>query len=83
MQNYCCYYQATSEPKNHLFLVGILKSYEYICFDRTLDPALGIFEFFVPADQEALFVHIMERFLKMGIISSMEKLPNRLIDEPL
>lgn len=84
MSDYGAYYIATSEePRNHLFLVGILKSYEYVCFDRTLDVAQGIFEFYVPQDQEEIFLHLMGRFEKMGVIKDLQKLPNRLINSPL
>ncbi len=80
MSDYCVYYHATSEPKNHLFLVGILKSYEYVCFDRMLETQDGtVFEFFVPEEQEQLFLDLMARFEKMGVVNMVRKLPNRLI----
>jgi hypothetical protein len=50
-----------------------------MAFDRTLDKEHSIFEFFVPESQESLFLTIMSRFEKEGVIKDLKKLPNRLI----
>jgi hypothetical protein len=50
-----------------------------MAFDRTLDKDQSIFEFFVPESMEPLFLKVMDRFEKEGIIQNLKKLPNRLI----
>lgn len=75
--SFCAYYQATVERKRGWFFVGILRSFEHLCFDRTLDVETSRFEFFVPIEQEAAFVEIMKMFEEKGVISGLAKLPNR------
>lgn len=74
------YYQAHVVPAYGWFFVGVLRSYEHVCFDRTFDVHNSIFEFFVPADQEHLFLQIMSYFQREGIITNLTKLPHRLLD---
>jgi len=79
MQQYCFYYQVhISRPKT-LGMVSILKSFDHLCFDRTLDAPTGLFEFFVPKSQESLFLKLMAYFKKEGSVSGLQKLPNRLV----
>lgn len=78
MNNYCLYYQAQIDKPNHLFVVGLLKYYEHLCFDRTLDAAQGIFEFFVPQDREPEFLRVMTHMEKKGLIHNLVKSANRL-----
>ena len=79
--HYCTYYQAVvPERANHMKLVGILKYYDHLCFDRTLDASHGLFEFFVPPAQEQKFKDIMHRLVAYGIIKQFEKKENRLQD---
>lgn len=78
MNNYCSYYQAQVDKPNHLFVVGSLKYYEHLCFDRTLDAAQGIFEFFVPQDQEPQFLRVMACMEKKGLVHNLVKSTNRL-----
>ena len=77
---YCSYYQAQIDKKNHLFLVGGLKYFDHVCFDRTLDTQKGLFEFFVPADQEDQFLAIMDGMKKRGIVNQLVKMNNRLTE---
>jgi len=77
MKNYCSYYQAQIDKKNHLFVVGALKYFDHLCFDRTLDTKEGVFEFFVPEDQEDYFLTIIDRIKKMGMINHIKKMKNR------
>jgi hypothetical protein len=77
--SYCSYYQAHVERSRSLFLVAVLRSYEHVSFDRTLDVPNSIFEFYVPEDQESHFLCIMSSLEQEGIIKSLTKLPNRLI----
>lgn len=74
----CSYYQTHIDKKHHLFLVGALKFYEHMCFDRTIDAESGLFEFFVPQDQEAQFLKIMERMKEKNIVTDLKKMDNRL-----
>ena len=81
MHNYCRYYHAHIVKKDQQHFVSILKSVEYVGFDRTIDKATGLFEFFVPESQEDTFLKMMNYFKKEGIVLDMEKLENRLITE--
>jgi hypothetical protein len=74
---FCSYYQATVERQMTWFVVATLKSYEHTQFDRTIDVASSVFEFFVPAAQEELFLAIMARLEERGYVSNLKKLENR------
>jgi len=76
--NFCSYYQAQISRKETLFFVAILRSFDHLCFDRTLDPDQELFEFFVPHDYEQQFIGLMDYFKKNNIIRNLQKLPNRL-----
>jgi hypothetical protein len=78
--NLCVYYQAHVVPQEAWFFVGVLRSFEHLCFDRTLEKERSIFEFFVPSELEASFVHLMTYFQNRGIVVDLKKLPNRLAD---
>jgi len=77
---YCLYYQAQVKRELCWFLVGILRAYEHLAFDRTVDKQKSIFEFFVPLGMQVPFESIMKEFLSMGVISSYSQLENRLKD---
>lgn len=77
---YCLYYQAQVAEKNQWFLVAVLRSFEHLAFDRTLDKEQGIFEFFVPVDNVDAFREVMEYFTDQGIVKDLQKLPNRLAE---
>lgn len=81
--DFCSYYQAQVARKDTLFFVAILRSFDHICFDRTLDPTQSLFEFFVPPDCEKDFLTIMTYFQKQHIIDNLQKQPNRLMREEL
>ena len=76
--NYCLYYQATIERSRCWFFTSIVRSYEHLCFDRTIDAQASVFEFFVPKDNERLFLSLMEYCASIGLASNIQKLPNRL-----
>ena len=78
MKNYCLYYQAQVERRRCWFLVAILRSFEHMCFDRTVDKQNSIFEFFVPADMQSTFLSVMRYFENEGIVSNLTEKPNRL-----
>jgi len=75
---YCLYYQAYVKRELCWFLVGILRSYEHMAFDRTIDKEKSIFEFFVPVGMQKQFEVVMDAFLSMGVITSCSQLENRL-----
>ena len=75
---YCAYYQAHLQRERCGFLVSVLRSFEHLAFDRTLDRESSRFEFFVPQDLEPHFVELMNYFVKEGVVLKYEKLPNRL-----
>ena len=75
---YCAYYHAQiTAGKIHL-LVAILKSFDHLCFDRTIDAQNNIFEFFVPVGLEDEFVTLMGHLKQQGLIVQLQSLPNRL-----
>lgn len=76
----CTYYQAQIKPQDTWFVTSVLRSFEHLAFDRTLDVEQGIFEFFVPAESEKYFEDLMFHFEQLGIVSNLQKLSNRLID---
>jgi len=77
---YCEYYQALIRKEDCWFLVGVLRSFEHVAFDRTLDKEKSLFEFFVPATTEPFFLQIMDYLKAEGIVSDLKKMPNRLMD---
>ncbi len=77
---YCSYYQAQVERELCWFVTASLRSYEHVSFDRTLDPATSLFEFFVPESTEEYFLEIMAYFESQNLIFNLKKLPNRLED---
>jgi hypothetical protein len=76
----CCYYQARVTTKDSWFLVAVLRSFEHLAFDRTLDKQTSTFEFFVPSGNERTFTELLEYFKSQGVILDYQKLPNRLED---
>ena len=77
---YCNYYQANVQKEDCWFLAGVLRSFEHVAFDRTIDKEKSLFEFFVPATTEEYFLQIMDYLQAQGIVSDLKKLPNRLLD---
>jgi len=78
--NYCEYYQAHVKREGCGMLVSVLRSFEHLVFDRTIDKAESIFEFFVPASQEGTFLEVMAYFEREGIVVGLIKKENRLRD---
>jgi hypothetical protein len=75
---YCSYYQAHIQRELCLYFVAALRSYEHIAFDRTLDPATSLFEFFVPTSTEKYFLTLMNSLQSEGLVLDFKKMPNRL-----
>jgi hypothetical protein len=78
MKDTCAYYQAIIDKPRCWFFVAILRSYEHLAFDRTLDVTESRFEFFVPTDNENLFLNVMHLLEKQNLVTQLMKLPNRL-----
>ncbi len=81
IHNYCSYYQANVRRQDCWFLVSVLKSYENIAMDRTLDAEQSLFEFFVPETTEDIFLHVIKYFEQQGIVTNLQKVPNRLMGD--
>lgn len=79
-QMYSTYYQAYVEKKECWFLTAILRSFEHLVFDRTVNKEKSIFEFFVTPGCERYFEEILDYLKHEKVIISYEKLPNRLCD---
>ena len=80
VMSHCLYYQARVVPAKCWFFVGIMRSFEHVCFDRTLDKQTSTFEFFVPEAMQEVFLTLMAYFEKEGIVTMLTELPNRLLD---
>lgn len=77
---YCFYYQAKVTKPDTGFLTATLRSFEHLCFDRSLSKETCLFEFFVPQQLESYFLQLMNYYEEHGMITEFQKLPNRLID---
>jgi hypothetical protein len=75
---YCRYYQARVNEKDCWFFVAIMRSFEHLMFDRTLDKKTSTFEFFVPAGLEVYFLQVMDYFIAHKIVSDLKQYENRL-----
>lgn len=76
---YCAYYQACVVRATTWFFTSVLRSYEHLAFDRTLEKSDGIFEFFVPQGMETHFIEFMADMQAIGMVSDVKKLENRLM----
>ena len=76
--SYCIYYQAEVERSQCWLMVAILRSFENIAFDRTLDKRASVVEFFVAQDRELEFIELMQALTERGVIRNLRSLPNRL-----
>lgn len=78
---FCSYFQAHVKPQTGWFVVAALKSFDHLCFDRTVDVGASIFEFFVPEIYEPTFLDIMKWMEENGYVADIKRLPNRLLTE--
>lgn len=81
MNRYCLYYQTHVEKQHCWYFTAVLRSFEHVSFDRTIDVENSVFEVFVPAELEQTFLTIMSHFQDKKIISDLIKLPNRIASE--
>jgi len=77
---FCFYYTATVTRPGCWYLVAVLRSFEHLAFDRTIDKENSVFEFFVPEGNESDFLEFIRYFQEQGIVTEFKQLPNRLAD---
>lgn len=77
---FCLYYTAKVDKPNVWQLTGVLKSFEHLSFDRTIDKENSIFEFFVPEGNKNIFEEVLNHFVQKGIVSDFQLKENRLIN---
>lgn len=75
---YSCYYQVYIDKSRGWFFVGILRSFENMAFDRTLDKENALFEIFVAPDYEQDFLDVMQRMQDHKVVITWQRLPNRM-----
>lgn len=75
---YSAYYQVAVNKSKAWFFVGILRSFENLAFDRTLDKEKSLFEVFVAPDLEKEFLDVMYLLENRQVITNLRQLPNRL-----
>jgi hypothetical protein len=78
---YSLYYQAHVPRQYAWLLTAILRSYEHLAFDRTIDVENSIFEFFVAPGYDEVFCGLMNDLAQRGVIVNLVKLPNRMKQE--
>ncbi|MCL5436771.1 MAG: hypothetical protein M1549_02765 [Candidatus Dependentiae bacterium] len=76
----CSYFQAEVQRDLTWLFVALLRSNEYLCFDRTLDVPRGLFEFFVPTGNVDRFLEVMRGLADRGLVRNVQVLPNRLAE---
>jgi len=76
--HYSAYYLARVERSRVWFFVAILRSFENLAFDRTLDKAKSEMEIFVAPDRQPEFLELMQGFRIMGVLLDLQAQPNRL-----
>ena len=79
MNDFCNYFQAHIPPSDCFLVIGFLKSYDHICFIRTIDPQQGLLEFFVPPHTTEEFTTLIQYLEKNALIFNFKKEKNRLI----
>lgn len=72
------YYQARIERSLCWFVIASLKSFEHVCFDRTLNPEESLFEFYVSPDTKDIFEEVMHYFQARNLVFDLKQLPNRI-----
>jgi len=78
IMNSCLYYHAHVDKQRTWFFVAVLRSFEHMAFDRTLDKESSLFEIFVPHATDMMFREVMHELCLLGIVVDWQSLPNRL-----
>jgi len=79
----CDYFQAHIPVEHVWFVTAIIRGYEHVAFDRTIDVHKSIFEFFVPRDMREIFLDLMQTLQQKNLIADLQELPNRLLTQPV
>lgn len=74
----CRYFQAYIPRKSTLYVTALLRSFEHLAFDRSLDAQAGLSEFFVPPAMVEHFLSITNFLHQEGLMSQPQELDNRL-----
>lgn len=72
------YYQAHIDRQLCWFVLAALKSFEHLCFDRTLNAEENLIEFYVCPQANDVFLEIMDYFKKQNLVFNLRQLPNRI-----
>ena len=80
---YCVYYTARLERSLCWMVSSCLRATEHVSFDRALNVQESIFEFFVPADMEPVFLQVMQYLEGQQAVSELTKQENRFLTEDL
>lgn len=75
---FCEYYRAEILRSEAWFVVAVLKSFDHLSLDRTIDVEKSVFEFFVPATTEPDFLNVMNLLQAGGFVQNLSKSSNRL-----
>ena len=75
---YCQYYHATTNKPKTWFVIGFFKAEDNFAFIRTFDKTKSILEFFVPKENEAKFLKLIDYLIQNKYILDFKQLPNRL-----
>ena len=73
---YSIYYQAHVEKKLCWMVTATVRYLDHVAFDRTIDKAESIFEFYVAPDLEDEFLILANKLLQKGVFLTLQKLPN-------
>lgn len=76
-EKFCLYYRARVEKRLCWFVSSAVRGTEHVAFDRAYDVAESIFEFFVPAAMEPMFLQVMEYLEKRAAVTELTKIDNR------
>lgn len=77
-ENLCSYYLAKLVKKRIWFVTGNIHSMDNMVFERTVDKDEDILEFFVPSDQEKVFLEFMDSDPIKSCVVWIKKSRNRL-----
>lgn len=72
------YYQAHIDRQLCWFVLAAFKSFEHLCFDRTLNAEENLIEFYVSPQANNVFLEIMDYFQKQNLVFNVRQLPNRI-----
>jgi hypothetical protein len=75
---WCEYYQAIVDVPYTWFVGGVFRNEDNLVFERTIEGAPNLLEFFVTKEQEPEFLDVMNYLVNVGYILSFEKKVNRL-----